>query len=365
MLKDYKVLSIRLVTKVFMYGETINMFQEFPDENKGDDFLNEFRQKVANQPIESFEVKREEMNRSKNVFIGAISGVCLAGIVGWFVLSPRYKDTAVEEIPVMRRPQAAIKVQPTDPGGMEIQNQDKTVYDIIEKKADDRKVVESVLPPPEEPKPIEVSMEEIDDVVKEAERIIESSKEIEEKLFEAVAPVAPIIEVAEKTVEKPIEEVKKIEESKVVETENRIVVKERPVIEIEEPDQKVFDLQKANEERVVSLRDVVLDQKKPKPVTSGSEFDDDIRTLGIASGSWQVQLMSSPNKSAVESSWNTMIKKHDVLAGQPYEIERADLGAKGVYYRLRAGAFKNKADADRLCKDVKVTGGSCIVNRKK
>ena len=128
------------------------MFQEFPDDNKNDDFLNEFRQKIADQSAANFEEKRIEMKRSKSVFIGAVSGVALAGIVGWFVLSPRYAVNNPEEIPVIRRPQTAIKVQPSDPGGMEILNQDKSVYDIVEKKPEDDTKIENLLPPPEQPK---------------------------------------------------------------------------------------------------------------------------------------------------------------------------------------------------------------------
>ena len=128
------------------------MFQEFPDDSKNDDFLNEFRQKIADQSAANFEEKRIEMKRSKSVFIGAVSGVALAGIVGWFVLSPRYTVNNPEEIPVIRRPQTAIKVQPSEPGGMEILNQDKSVYDIVEKKPEDDTKVENLLPPPEQPK---------------------------------------------------------------------------------------------------------------------------------------------------------------------------------------------------------------------
>src|SRR5574344_653622 len=130
----------------------MNMFQEFPEDNKNDDFLNEFRQKISTQDTPNFEEKRNEMNRSKNVFIGAVSGVALAGIVGWFVLAPRYSDNPSVEIPVIRRPQTAIKVQPSEPGGMEILNQDKTVYDIIDKKDVAEGGIEQLLPPPEEPK---------------------------------------------------------------------------------------------------------------------------------------------------------------------------------------------------------------------
>ena len=42
----------------------------------------------------------------------------------------------------------------------------------------------------------------------------------------------------------------------------------------------------------------------------------------------------------------------------------ADLGAKGIYYRLKAGAFATRDGADELCKDIKALGGTCIVKKK-
>ena len=36
------------------------MFQEFPEDNKGDDFLNEFRQKIADQSSNNIEERRNE-----------------------------------------------------------------------------------------------------------------------------------------------------------------------------------------------------------------------------------------------------------------------------------------------------------------
>ena len=74
----------------------------------------------------------------------------MAGIVGWLILAPQYRIESSKEIPVIRRPQTAIKIQPNEPGGMEIPNQDKSVYNIIEKK--DNNNIENLLPPPDAPK---------------------------------------------------------------------------------------------------------------------------------------------------------------------------------------------------------------------
>ena len=90
----------------------------------------------------------------------------------------------------------------------------------------------------------------------------------------------------------------------------------------------------------------------------------DAKINEVPAGSWQVQLMSSTNKPAVESSWKNLVKKYSVLAGQVHEIETANLGEKGTFYRLKAGAFRDRAEADRLCNDIKALGGTCIVKKK-
>jgi hypothetical protein len=64
--------------------------------------------------------------------LSVFAGITLAGVVGWFVLSPQYTEES-SEIPVIRRPQTAIKIRPENPGGMDIPNQDKEVYNIVEK----------------------------------------------------------------------------------------------------------------------------------------------------------------------------------------------------------------------------------------
>lgn len=319
------------------------MFQEFPEDNKNDDFLNEFRQKIADQSASSFEEKRNELRRSKSVFIGAVSGVALAGIVGWFVLSPRYEVNNPAEIPVIRRPQTAIKVQPSEPGGMEILNQDKSVYDIIEKKSGNEPVVENLLPPPEEPKlPV----------------------------IEAAAQIAPQVQVVEQ-----------VETSVAIEDAQKIIAT------TDTAEDKVVSIKEASMEKITIIEptqsDVIkIEKNKPtieiqKPQTPSKDwsleaaeapanqaFAPQSANSDIPVGSWQVQLMSSPNKKAIESAWNTMVKKYAVLKNQPHEIETADLDFDGVFYRLKTGAFKNKAGADTLCRDIKALGGTCIVKKK-
>lgn len=319
------------------------MFPDFPDDNKNDDFLNEFRQKIAEQSNISFEERRNELNKSKSVFIGAVSGVVLASVVGWFILSPRYAQNENVELPVIRRPQTAIKVQPTEPGGMEILNQDKSVYDILDKSQNNKKVVENLLPPPEEPKlPVIAPSEEtapqtIDDVLAKTESETKNNSVADEA--EKIINVATAPKATPAKENQPEAQVKTLSQAVAESAQTEAKAPAKDVAKISTDD----------------IKSVYKAQIKDGKVVQSSK---------IAAGVWQVQLMSSNNKAAVEKSWNSLNAKYKMLNNQPYEIEVADLGSKGTYYRLKAGAFPTRDGADELCKDIKALGGTCIVKKK-
>lgn len=310
------------------------MFQEFPEDNMNDNYLNERRQKIADDNMMNFEEHNSDMKRSRSVFIGAVSGLALAGIVGYFALSPHYSADNIAEIPTIRRPQSAVKVKPSNPGGMEILNQDKTVYDIIEKEPASKQV-ESILPPPEQPILPEIKAE----VSQPAQ-------------FENNNQLAPV----EETTEVKVSEVKTIETPKAVVNE----VKEVNLPSIKEVSMAAAAKEKPIEPKAEPKIEPKPEVKTPAPTTVTKQT----ASKAAASGDWQIQLMSSPNKKAVDSAWASMVKKHPALANQPHEIETADLGAKGTYYRLKAGAFNDRSDADNLCNTIKKQGGSCIVKKK-
>lgn len=50
-----------------------------------------------------------------------------------------------------------------------------------------------------------------------------------------------------------------------------------------------------------------------------------------------------------------------IMADRQENIEFADLGEKGIYYRLQLSPFETRADADDLCKQLKENGQSCFV----
>ena len=320
------------------------MFQEFPEDNTSDNYLNERRQKIAEEGFLNYEEQRNDLKRSRSVFIGAVSGLALAAVVGWFALSPRYAVENAAQIPTIRRPQTAVKVKPENPGGMEILNQDKTVYDIIEKEPQ-KAEVESVLPPPEQP----------------------------------ILPTITASAEPTNTAMAPIEETKTVEEAAVKSlSEPKTVVNEQPEIKL--PTIKEASIEKNEAKEIKASKDIKAAEQPiaAKPTTAVSKStastleniaqdktpQKEVKAATAQGGDWQVQIMSSPNKKAVDGAWSGLVKKHPQLASEPHEVETADLGAKGTYYRLKAGAFSSREGADKLCNSIKAQGGSCIVKKK-
>lgn len=315
------------------------MLDDFQDEDpvKNSEFLDEFRQRLNSQPIENLEERKKDISRSQHIFLGTILGVGLAGVASWFILSPDYDKTEDVEIPVVRRTNTAIKVQPANPGGMEILNQDKAVYEIVEKTDPANEKIENILPPTEEPvypdivvsnieKKTEEAVNNSDTAIKEAEKVI--TKE-EQKNF--------ITDISEDAKEKIKIEVVEINENI---TKNNTETNEIEIKKVAEK-KEVKEVKKAEPK-----------QAKETPATA------------TASGIWQIQLISSPNKAAMDKAWVDLTKKYSQLKGLPHEIESADLGTKGTFYRLKAGGFSSRSDADKLCNSIKSAGGSCLVKKR-
>jgi hypothetical protein len=81
-------------------------------------------------------------------------------------------------------------------------------------------------------------------------------------------------------------------------------------------------------------------------------------------GDYAVQVLSQHNEEEVQSSFRALQAKYPkLLGGREPMVRRADLGAKGVYYRAMVGPFVSAKEANELCSRLKAAGGTCIVQK--
>ena len=86
-------------------------------------------------------------------------------------------------------------------------------------------------------------------------------------------------------------------------------------------------------------------------------------TSSGGSGSF-VQVSSQRSEAEAQAAFRSLQAKYPTqLGGRELLIHRADLGAKGTYYRAMIGPFANPGEAADLCSSLKAAGGQCLIQR--
>jgi len=97
----------------------------------------------------------------------------------------------------------------------------------------------------------------------------------------------------------------------------------------------------------------------PMPLTSPPAAE-----AAPVNGGYAVQVSSQRSEGEAQAAFRSLQAKFPrELASRHAEFRRADLGAKGVYYRALVGPFASAEQASSLCRSLKAAGGSCIVQR--
>ena len=78
---------------------------------------------------------------------------------------------------------------------------------------------------------------------------------------------------------------------------------------------------------------------------------------------WSVQIASAATEAAAWSTWKKMRARHKALSAKEPVVVRADLGTKGVFYRVRLVGFDTQTDANSECAKLKRKGVRCYISK--
>lgn len=295
-------------------------------------------------PLQAFREERlAQKRRRPAILIGIVVGVAVAAAVGWMTFGKYvslYGDTN-GELPVIKADTALYRIRPKTPGGMEVPDQDKLIYDRL-RSSDGDLSVERLLPPPEKPEPPEPEKNEVlpaevkqsnDPIGALAEHVSEPTELASGTVYdESGVPV----EVMFRTVP-PVPEASKNEKSKPVEKKPDASEKIPPAAEKTAP-------------AVATVRKPEAPAKKEPAVSAEKETP-----------IYSVQLISARTEAAAEGEWKRLSRKHkDLMKGLSHSISKVTVG-KGVFYRLRVGSFDTREEAKALCDRFKAQKQECIV----
>ncbi|MGD9639152.1 MAG: SPOR domain-containing protein [Alphaproteobacteria bacterium] len=312
------------------------------------------------------ELPKNPKNQSVSlaVWFGIVFGVAASVFVAWNIIAPKLNKSEKTEIPLIKSSTAPIKVRPSEPGGMEIQNVDRQIYGRIE-AGEDEPVVENILPPPEEPMNPEINVVNNDEkeyIFDDKETSFETEKieddavgklieEVKTDSEEAKSESSAIAETMPTTEIKPIE----VPEGVKTVTENI----KNPAL----PPEKELAAVKTTETIVANVTqpaEVTAVTPKTENVAAKTETVKNVASL--ETGAWKVQLLSVKDKNAALKEWENISKKYpEILSGIAFNVEEADLGAKGIFYRLKIGGYKDRTAAENLCSQLKEKKQGCFV----
>lgn len=125
---------------------------------------------------------------------------------------------------------------------------------------------------------------------------------------------------------------------------------------------KIIDRVPVEEEKIVAV-EAVEDDEPATAEPAVAELQEEEATVAPVTDGWSVQLASATSEDGAWSTWKKMKAKHKVLAAQKPVVVRADLGTKGIFYRVRLAGFEDQNAAKQSCSKLKSSGISCYVSK--
>lgn len=98
----------------------------------------------------------------------------------------------------------------------------------------------------------------------------------------------------------------------------------------------------------------------PAPAASPSPA---ASSASVPAGAYVVQIAAVRSEAEAQATWRGAQAKYGMLANQPLSVKRADLGDRGIFYRVQAGSFGAREGAVDLCEALRAQGGNCMVVR--
>lgn len=289
---------------------------------------------------EEYDADEQEEAYSRGPFLFVVAVVVLAAFGGvvYVAYQQGLRQGQSMAPPVIVAETGPEKVDPVDPGGFEEPYQDTLV---LNGNNEETAREENLLPPPEEPTELPTAPEESVAMLDEVPEALPEMRDVAEAPPTVSVPPAP-------------------SESAPESSEPVIVPRPDPVSSIEGAPETM-------EEMILSTENPAVPMPADKPevlipvdnVATGS-----VQTRPASSGSYVVQVASIPQNALAQSKLDDVAQKHaPILTDLQLEIQTADLGAKGTYYRVRVGPFASRPEAVDLCETLKARGQDCFVTK--
>jgi len=314
------------------------------------------------EPVETA-VKRPSRRGLKwTIALVVLVGV---GAGAWFVYGDKLMmltGASEDEVPLLRADASPVKVRPENPGGLQVPNRDKLVYNRLSGEATEGQPVERLLPRAEAPLPVPTATTEapapaatLDLPPKPAAPKPAPEQPKTERVpalsdVAAVQPPPPPPAPPSATSGRAGAPLSLTKRSPAPAPATTVAPQPAP------PARPVPRVSTAEPLRAAAPKPAATTPTQSAAVTAPAQ-------AVKASETYRVQLAASRTPEGVRAEWDRVRRKNlDLLGDLGLTVTRVDLGPKkGVFYRLRVGPLASDAEARKLCAELAKRRIGCLV----
>ena len=279
--------------------------------------------------------------------VALLAVVIFLGVV-WYAYTWGSRSAATGDVPVVTAPNGPEKVEPDDPGGMDVPHQDKLVLN--QDGEGESGQVERLLPPPEEPRPPENSQP-------------------------AQAGEGPEQGTAPADSEADGEQVADLPETTVPD-QNMPEGKPGADTTAAAGESSGGDAQAGQTSGTqTSAAPMRTPERKPGGAHSSGTGDSETaaaepaqRTTGTSQqpagapdeGAYAVQIAAFKSEQGARNAWSSYQERFpEILGGQRLLLQNAEVDGQ-MYWRVRTGPFADRSAAQSVCQQLKARDQSCL-----
>jgi hypothetical protein len=285
-----------------------------------------------------------------------LGGLAYAGWKGYEMFQGQ--PSASRDVPLFTADTAAFKVEPDDPGGLEVDNQGTLILEET-LTGEESGEFEVLLPEPEEPLAVDVVTGEEEDIID-----VEAAPITTDPIFseeEVATLVESVLNEVENSVpnglplptikpEPPAERPEQLVELAVPENDLSVVPESTGTLSF---DDVAASLGSANSAGT-AVPEAEISDGPVEEVQSATAIP---QGTGVA----RVQIAAYSSRDAADAAWARLYQNHnDLLANVDALILEAVISGTS-FFRLQVGAYDTKAGAEALCTSLKQRDVDCLV----
>ena len=315
-------------------------------------------------------------SRALTIFVAVFALLAFGGVV-WYAYDQGRRVGGEAAAPLIKADPTPTKIRPEEPGGLEVPNRDKLVFDRLPGASRDTERVERLLPPPEtpvvppapapapateapaSPPPVSVAgvvASELSETP--APQVPSASGSGEESSIAVAPPPAPSVAPSPAAIPPARVEAPPVQPAPSAPTAPVAVAPAETAPAVAAPAPAPARVTSPSVPSVQAARPQAAPEPAPAPAPAP------VAQTPAVTGPFNIQIAALRDRASAEAEWARVVRRFPTeLSDLTLTIKQVDLGDRGVFHRVQGGSLP-EVRARAICAALDAGGQPCLVVRR-